>query len=138
MYLPRSIGDFSSSSSCRLWGWGETIGQLPRKAEITIYDPKFCDDNFPQIFCTTFSSINNQACTARQGSPVTCGDKGIIVGLLVNDEYCATIGDRHMLNYLSVSEFREWIQEVSGAEKMKKISLSLLIVVLLVGFNISF
>jgi hypothetical protein len=61
------------------------------------------------------------------GSPVVCSDARTLSGILVNSQTCARIGDLNFLSYNSIEPFREWIEEVSGAEKLAKVSALLIL-----------
>jgi hypothetical protein len=107
----------SNKTSCRLFGWGVSLGEAPKETAVAVYDSTFCDSNFPQVFCSTFLSRSEEACNAREGAPITCGDEKRIDGFLLTDEVCTINGVQFVLNYHSVREFIDWIKEKSGAKE---------------------
>lgn len=108
-----SRGGLSADSNCQLYGWGTAL-TTPRRDSVIVKDPSACDPNFTQIFCTIFDSATDASCSAYEGSPVVCKE-GSVDGILINDRACEISGNRYMLQYHSVSEFREFIDSVVGS-----------------------
>lgn len=126
-FFPRTIGSLQSNSTdCNLYGWGETVGIVPDRTQVAVYGSQYCDATSQQVFCSAFAA-NTTPCTARLGSPVTCGDGSAVAGFLINDRNCTVIGNRYLAYYHSVGEFREWIQQVSRADVATKISAALIL-----------
>jgi hypothetical protein len=65
------------------------------------------------------------------GSSVICGDGLSVSGILLNNQACGENDGLNVLDYHSVGQFREWIEEVSGAEKLAKVSALLIFSVML-------
>lgn len=93
---------------------------------MTVYSSQSCDPNFPQIFCSTFAAVNARTCDAGLGSPLIDVDSSLAGFVISNTEKCQIVGEKFTLNYLSIGEFHEWIEEVSGAEKSVKSSMLLI------------
>lgn len=95
---------------------------------ISVFEPQYCDPNYPQVFCSSFPSLATGPCTASRGSPVVC-ISGHVSGFVINERGCTTADahGRNLLHYHSVNDFRAWIEEVSGAEKAVKSSIVLII-----------
>lgn len=70
------------------------------------------------MYCAHGTSGFFQTCNDLIGSPIICGD-GTISGIIANDNFCQinSIG-----NVLALSDFKEWIGDVSGADKIVKVS----------------
>lgn len=64
----------------------------------------------PQLYCTLIDSSFNPSCSAILGSPITCGNEEILDGFLLNNRTCTSTGGIISLNYHSISDFREWIE----------------------------
>lgn len=62
------------------------------------------------------------------GSPIICGD-GTISGIIAHDTFCQinSIG-----NALALSDFKEWIDDVSGADNVAKVSCLAFVLLLIV------
>jgi hypothetical protein len=125
-FIPRTLGGLQPTvSSCRIYGWGGALlNHLNR--EVTVSPPSACDSNLPRIFCSSFSEQNDLTCAARLGAPLTCGDVSIIVGFLLDDR-CVQREENFVLNYHSVEDFREWIEEVVSAAKTIQMSTLLIL-----------
>lgn len=111
------------------------LGINPQESIIPVFDAQFCDSNFSQVFCSTFASNSDLACTARLGSPITCGDDSTLAGFLITDRACSITGDRFMLHYHSVSDFSDWIEKVSGAQITAEVSVMLILSAVVLGFR---
>lgn len=93
---------------------------MPRQDLVTIVGSELCDQNFPDIFCSTFDSLDDVTCNAILGSPVICGNA--LAGFLINDESCTIVGDQNVLRYHSVGDFGEWIKEITTNESIEDIA----------------
>jgi hypothetical protein len=116
---PRRLGalpvnNATDSHFCRLVGWGNTQ-EASQHDVVAVYSPQFCNANLPQAFCSIIDSSSQSSCTALQGAPIVCGDSAFVSGFLLNNRECGAAGHLATLEYHSVGEFREWIEEVSGA-----------------------
>jgi hypothetical protein len=133
----RTLGDLSSAASCLLYGWGGAL-DAPRADQVMVYEPGFCNQNLPQAYCSTFSAMDHATCQAYEGSPVVC-NPGSIDGILLSDRSstprCVGEGERFILNYHSVAEYREWIETTSGVESRTKISVLAILSAALVVFG---
>lgn len=128
-FIPRQLGSLSTSS-CNLFGWG---GELldPRRDAVIVNNSSACDPNFPQNFCTFLDTISHSTCSAWQGSPLTCGNDGIVAGFLTNDGGCSTNFDgRAVLNYHSIDDFRDWILGIFGPELPERDTVDFIVTVL--------
>jgi hypothetical protein len=94
---------------------------------VAVYRPQLCHANLSQVFCSVIDVGSRDVCSAMLGSPVICGDGSSVSGILLNNQACTDTGDLNVLDYHSVGEFREWIEEVSGAEKLAKMSTLLIL-----------
>jgi hypothetical protein len=72
--------------------------------------PNDCDSSFPTLFCSVFQSTSHETCRARLGSALICDDASVS-GVLLNEGSCSIQDERAYLNYQSLHEFEEWIQQ---------------------------
>lgn len=128
-FTPRSLGALPTNDTCHLLGWGQTN---TRQDAINVYSPEFCDENFPQVFCTSFDSRTDPTCTAILGSPLTCHDHAAIGGFLLSGD-CVINGNRWLLNYHSLGGFQEWIDDVSAAKSYAKMSIFVILSAVLIS-----
>lgn len=64
-----------------------------------------------------------------------CGNSSVVSGFLINGGSCSRVDDQLSLDFHSVGDFKEWIEEkVSGAEKL--VGISMLFVIFTVLFTI--
>jgi hypothetical protein len=94
---------------------------------VTVYDFHSCDPNFPQVFCSIFDSLTARTCDAKLGSPLIAADSSFAGFVIDDSEKCEIISDKFALNYVSIGEHKDWIEEVSGAERHGKIWLMTLV-----------
>jgi hypothetical protein len=119
---PLNLGGFPVNTTdhfCQVVGWGNRIGVSPHEV-VAVNQPQVCNSNFPQVFCSIIDIGSQQICTALQGSPVICGNNSEVSGIVISFGTCGEVRNQRSLDYHSVGEFREWIEEVSGAEKIVK------------------
>lgn len=139
VFTLRKLGGLGSDTLCSLFGWrgGHTH---PRRDLINIYNSTFCDPNFPQVYCTEFSSSEISTCTANAASPVMCDsteDLQEISGILIaSNNTCIDNNERVELHFHSIEPFVEWIKEVSGAN-VAKVSVLLIFAVIFAIFSVS-
>lgn len=62
-----------------------------------------------------------------------CGDGLSVSGFLLNNRVCGSNGAFSALDYHSVGEFRDWIEQVSGAENFAKMSPLLILSAVLIN-----
>lgn len=121
-YPSHTVGGLGTNSSCKLYG--NTAGIY---YPVTAYNPAFCDESSPQAFCTKFP-LTTFICSSLNGSPLICDDDNID-GILINDSGCVSEGlFQYTLYYHSVSDFKDWIAEVSGANAISKVSFCVLFI----------
>lgn len=130
IYVPRSLGSLETNRTCAVFGWGASPNH-PRRDSLEIHGPQFCTPG-RQAFCTSFASSMHVTCSAMQSSPVVC-NSGTIDGFVLNTNGCSLTGDRYRLSYHSIGEYREWIEQVSGALFSTKISIILLVASIVVS-----
>jgi hypothetical protein len=118
----RSLGFLEATKSYQLFGWGQ-ITDDQRSEPVTVQDSQTCDPNFPQVFCSTFGSVTARTCDAQMGSPLIAVDSSFAGFVINNSGRCEIVGDKFVLNYVSIGEHKDWIEVVSGAEKSLKVSL---------------
>lgn len=117
----RILGRLDTNQTYFLQGWGQYLA-VPRRREVMVFGANFCDPLFPQSFCTVFESGNAEECTAEQGSALAFTGSSID-GIVLNNQVCAYVNGRFMLNYQNVDQFRGWINGiVSGSEISSKFS----------------
>ena len=107
--------------------------QESRRDIVAVYRPQYCYNNLPQVFCSVIDSGSIETCTAMQGSPVVCGDRSAVAGFVLTDRACSSLGVLNSLDFHSVGDFREWIQNVSGADKLAKLSMLTILSTLLIS-----
>jgi len=133
-----SLGELKTNvnNSCTLSGWASSFGPSARAEAVTIYNPELCDSNFPQAFCTDVDSRVSPICNARLGSPVICEGESTLAGFVITDGTCPIMGNRVVLFYHSVHDFRSYIKDIApmaGAAVPVKLS----ILLILSAFSIS-
>lgn len=111
-YVPRSLGGLQSNNTCNLHGWGGDHFDH-RRDLVTISGPQVCPPNMPQVYCTTFTTSVDPTCDALLGSPITCGNESVVSGFLLNNRTCSITDGLVSLNYHSVSDFTEWIENAT-------------------------
>ena len=122
VFTLRKLGGLGSDTLCSLFGWR---GQLsyPRRDLINVHNSTFCNPNFPQVYCSEFSSSAISTCTANAASPVMCDsteDLQEISGILIaSNNTCIDNNERVELHFHSIEPFIEWIEEVSEANVAK-------------------
>lgn len=102
-----------------------------RREVVGVYSPQNCHENNTQVFCSFFDSASNEICSVPQGSPLICGDENAVSGFILNN--CGDIKGLNGLDYHSVGDFREWIEQVSGAKKLDNISAIFIAIALLIN-----
>ena len=131
VFTLRKLGGLKSDTLCSLFGWHGELSH-PRRDLINIYDSTFCNLNFPQVYCTEFSSSAISTCTANAASPVMCDSPGSlqeISGILIgSNRTCIDNNEQVELHFHSIEPFVDWIEEVSGA-KVAKVSVLISLVV---------
>lgn len=131
---PRLLGDLVTNSTCRLFGWGGAE-ENPISNPVDVYGSQFCNQTVPQASCSTFDSPLHLTCSALTGSPVVCID-GKVDGFIVTAEImCTSSGESNRLYYHSVGDFREWIEQVSGAEMKARFSISIILSALVISLK---
>lgn len=123
--MARSLGGLQHNTVCSLHGWGGNLADH-RRDSITVYAPQFCQPNMPQAYCTSFDITD---CSAILASPITCGNDSIIDGFVLNNRSCAIYEGRPMLNYHSVSDFREWLENTTQQSVPYKSSINFVVYV---------
>lgn len=127
----------TESHFCQIVGWASAL-QPSRRDVVAIYEPRFCRNIYPQAFCSPIDWASQETCSAYAGSPVVCGENKTVSGVLLGNGFCdgdAAWNDQ-MLTFLSVGEFHEWIEEqISGAEKLAKLSSLLTLSAMLINLK---
>jgi hypothetical protein len=126
-FRPRAFGQFPTTDNATFPLFGR--GNAQTEAEIgavQIFPPRYCEANFPQVFCSEVATQGVRECSASLGSPVTSTNSLLMFGFLIS-EGCRISGDRLVLNYHSVGDFREWLDKVSGAKTTAEISFVLIL-----------
>lgn len=62
-----------------------------------------------------------------------CGNSSVVSGFLLNDKVCGIVGENMKLEFHSVGDFRDWIEQVSGAVNFSKISSLLILSAVLIN-----
>jgi hypothetical protein len=135
---PRLLGALPTenfeSNFCQLVDWEGVVEENPKHHVIAVDKPQSCFSNSPQVFCSTFEDEAFEICRAREASPVVCRNNSVISGFLLSqDRKCAILDGRLSIEYHSVGDFLEWIEQVSGAEHIGKISNLLFVFVILIS-----
>lgn len=123
---PRVLGSLPTNGSCNLFGFGSTAA-MPTRHSIDVFSSESCDPLFPRVFCSVLPSMEHVSCGASEGSPVACTDYSVD-GILLNQHNCTPVTDvGFRLNYHSIEEFAEWIEQVSAANPSSKKIVSLIL-----------
>lgn len=131
IFPPRPLGGLQSDRNCNVFGWGGSHSYPPNDT-VSVLGPSNCNSSFPQIFCTVFDSTNANTCSARASSPIMChvgGNLSSISGLMVSN--CTERNDRVEMNFINIEPFIQWIEEVSAANNLVKVSSLLILSIVL-------
>lgn len=134
---PRRLGGLQTNTTCNLFGFGSS-GVVPTHHSLFVLGSSYCNPGLPRVFCTILPSLKHVSCGANEGSPVVCSDE-TVDGILLNQENCTTVGDNVRLSYHSITEFSEWIAEISAAQTFSKTSVFLIlsaVAISLAKFNV--
>jgi hypothetical protein len=90
-----------------------------------VFDPSsgLCDPKYPKTFCSNVTMMEVLTCGAHTGATMFSEDDKIIRGIVIRDSFCAG-ATQPGAYFHAISDYREWIDEVSGGEIGAKISLS--------------
>lgn len=131
---PRRLGSLAVNKTCTLYG-SRRVLHSPLQQQIVVSGSRNCGSNSRATFCTELSSIDDSACFAITGTPISCAP-GFVNGILINDQNCTR--DQHVLRYLSIGEHLEWIEEISGVSSIQNLpKLILFPIILLNIINLS-
>ena len=100
-------------------------------------NPSFCNSSLPQVFCAVHEGIGDPCLTsspARAGSPVLC-EQGSFDGILLSSGCTIDSQNRVITSYHSIGDFKDWIELVSGAESVKKLSSVIVLSAIVVGLK---
>ena len=57
-----------------------------------------------------------------------CGDNSTLSGFSISNETCSTLNGKTVLNYLSVANYRQWIEEVFKSDSADRESFTIYVV----------
>lgn len=110
--------------------------QNPRYENVDIFTPAACNPNIPNAFCSNFGLSTPEQCNAILGSPVVCGNEQTVSGFVIGSNgTCLSSASFNKLNYHSVGDFRQWIEQVSGAQTAGPIALLLVLSAFVLSFK---
>lgn len=110
-FLPQPRGELNRNLLCDVYGWGDDSSE-PRSDMVIVRDFQQCDLDSPDAFCSHFDSFDHETCSAALGSPVVCLKS--IAGFVTNNQNCSNINETlSTLNYQSIGNFSDWIQDVT-------------------------
>jgi hypothetical protein len=75
-----------------------------------------CDSMFPQAYCTEDRNILDELCGGFLGAAVFDTSQNSIRGIAIYDSFCS-VSDEFRVYFHSVSDFRDWVLQVSAADK---------------------
>ena len=132
----QALGSLKSNSTCSLYGWGGAPEE-PFSMTLRIDSPSQCNSSLPQVFCSI--NVNGvDPCLphspARAGSPVLC-NQGSFDGILLSSGCTIDSQNRVITSYHSIGDFKDWIELVSGAESVKKLSSVIVLSAIVVGLK---
>lgn len=116
----RSLGGLITNTSCSLIGFG-SITTSPVLDAVTVFQPQYCNATQTRAYCSNLANLDVRACSAAEGSPVVCIN-GFIDGILLNTFGCTADQNNIRLNYHSINDFRNWINETSSAKTLANAS----------------
>lgn len=114
---PRPLGEITSNRFCTVLAWENPNWQptgIPlRMFSMPIVNSSMCGEE-ANTYCTRPGSLSSTFpnCGGLMGAPVFCGGDAV-AGIVVRDNFCmgsSSVGG----SFLSVGNFREWIEEVSS------------------------
>ena len=140
---PRPLGRMSANRFCTMLGWqGYQLGMVNewnplRMFSVPIVNSTQCGSNHQGAYCTSNVGLTSgfSTCGGLMGAPVFCGNDQVS-GIVVRDNFCDRPGTNVGGSFVSVEDFRGWIDEVSSGIN-NKFSVTLLMTALFVLFKIS-
>ena len=138
LMIPRTLGSLPTNNAtdgnlCQVVGWGNTP-ESSRQDVVAVYRPQLCQGNLPQVFCSIIDTESSETETALQGSPVVCGDGSAVAGFVLGTR--VLVGNLNALDFHSVGDFRGWIENVSGADKLATLSMLAFLSAILISVKI--
>jgi hypothetical protein len=125
-FVPRAFGQLPTTDNATFPLFGSGNAQLEVEiGAVLVFPPRYCEANFPQVFCSE-GILGVRECSASLGSPVTSLDSKVVIGFLIT-EGCRVSNNRLVLNYHSVGDFRDWLDNVSGAKMTAEVSFVLIL-----------
>lgn len=98
---------------------------------VIIRDPTMCYPITSQVYCSDIEIAFNDLCKIPSGSPVICGNDSVISGFVLNRGSCSIKG----LDYHSVGDFQDWINEVLNSGTAMKTSVLLVFSAIFLSFK---
>ena len=129
-WKPRPLGGLGENSTCTLYA---TYSGLINY-NLTVYNPQYCNATFNQAYCSKISMTDFTACGSTRASPVSCNGSNID-GFLISENGCEGDEFPFTLHYHSVSDFSDWIKEVSTAAMTIKVSMFTLLSAVLINLK---
>lgn len=128
---PRTLGSIPPSNpTCTLFGWGGAP-DFPETVSVTPHGPELCYTSRSQTYCSEHVP-QTRPCAALVGSPLICNNPQSVDGILIETGCVEESPGRFLQAYHSVGEFREWIEIVSGADLVNRISIMTLLSALVI------
>lgn len=115
-----------------MFGWGGAPDN-PETIDVVPHGPEYCFSNRSQTYCTEHFPPT-RACAALVGSPLVCNPQSVD-GILLETGCLEESPDRFLQPYHSVGEFKEWIESVSRAGLVNRISTVILLSALVICFK---
>lgn len=132
VFQPRTIGNILPNRFCTVMGWKghqmQTPEEIPlRMFPIVINNATMCNETSSQAYCTRQTDLIStfESCGGLRGAPVFCGD-GKLSGIVVRDHFC--VGSNPVgASFISVGDFKDWIDGVMNTGESVKVSFNLLL-----------
>lgn len=124
-YKPLPLRGLRGNSTCTL---------IETRQSVMIYEPDECSRNSTQAYCSRFR-VSTLACFTLTSSPVMCGDRTHLDGIIISEGSCTKEADTYLLYYHSVADFREWIEEITSGGNAAGVSVFALLSIVLISLK---
>ena len=113
------LGSITPNTLCTLYAFGSS----PIQTTVMILEPKNCDLSTDDTFCSEHTENLEPACWTFGGAPLFCGEGETVSGFVSFLGQCRMVSEeKYLQSYHSIENFKDWIEEVSGATIIKKAS----------------
>ncbi|CRL03810.1 CLUMA_CG016967, isoform A [Clunio marinus] len=112
VFASQTIGTLELGSSCKLFAL-DSLSINPRPLNVTINESENCEHTRAETFCVNFPGTTLQCTTNFMGTPLVCGDEGVVNGIVVVNA-CTTFLRLFLAH--NIGHVRDWINGVVSGE----------------------